>query len=56
MLQIIQAVSTKLPELSAVGYYFTVTLSTAKFSVYLLVLQLGFTGLKTNPSLVKAFM
>lgn len=56
MLQIIQAVSTKLPEFSAVGYYSMVTLSTAEFSVRLLVLQLGFTGLKINSSLVKAFM
>lgn len=58
MLQTIQALSTELPEFSAVGYCSTVTLSTAEFSVHLLVLQLGFTGtgLKTDPSLVKAVM
>lgn len=52
MLQVIQAVFTNLPEFSTVVYYST----TAEFSVRLLVLQLGFTGtgLKTNPSLVKA--
>lgn len=56
MLQVIQAVSTNLPEFSTVGYYLTGTLSAAEFSVHLLVLQLGLTGtgLKTNPSLVKA--
>lgn len=55
MLQVSQAVSTNVPEFSAVGYYSTVPFSTAEFSVHLLVLQLGFPGtsLKTNPSLVK---
>lgn len=56
MLQVIQTVSTNLPEFSTVGYCSTVTLSAAAFSVHFLVLQLEFTGtgLKTNPSLVKA--
>lgn len=38
MLQTIQAVSTELPEFSAVGHCSTVALSAAEFSVHLLVL------------------
>lgn len=52
MLQVIQAVSTNLPEFSTVVYYST----TAAFLVHLLGTAAGIycTGLKANPSFVKA--